>query len=160
MLALQLYVDGDDLGALNLYLRRPAAFTDESEHVGLLSAAHAAVAYAAARGKERMSRGLLTQQVIGQAQGILMERHRLTGDRAFALLVATSQRSTMKLRDVAARLARSGELRAVPARSRPERWTRRGRSRHETAETADTDRWSLLVFASSPWPSRSEGDSR
>jgi len=47
-----------------------AALPDESEHVGLMFAAHAAVAYAASRQKERMTRGLLMQQVIGQAQAI------------------------------------------------------------------------------------------
>ena len=36
MLSLQLYVDGDDLGALNLISTEPDAFDDESEHVGLL----------------------------------------------------------------------------------------------------------------------------
>ncbi len=46
---LQLYVEGDNLGALNLYARTPDAFTDESEQVGLLLAAHAAIAYAGVR---------------------------------------------------------------------------------------------------------------
>ena len=32
MLALQLFVDGDNLGALNLYARRPHAFDTGSEH--------------------------------------------------------------------------------------------------------------------------------
>jgi hypothetical protein len=31
MLSLQLYVEGDNLGALNLYSRTPNAFDDESE---------------------------------------------------------------------------------------------------------------------------------
>ncbi|MCA1711253.1 MAG: GAF and ANTAR domain-containing protein [Actinobacteria bacterium] len=109
MLSLQLYVKGDDLGALNLFSRQAGTFTDESEHVGLMFAAHAAVAYSAARREERMARGLLTQQVIGQAQGILMERYKLTDDRAFALLVRASQRGNVKLRDLAARLVHSGD---------------------------------------------------
>lgn len=110
MLSLQLYVDGDDLGALNLLSRRARAFTDESEQIGLLLAAHAAVAYSASCEKERMARGLLTQQVIGQAQGILMERHKITAERAFAGLVTASQQSNIKLRDLAERLTRSGDL--------------------------------------------------
>jgi len=109
MLSIQLYVKGDDLGALNLFARHADAFTDESEHVGLMFAAHAAIAYSAARREERMTRGLLTQQVIGQAQGILMERYRLTDDRAFALLVRASQDRNVKLRDLAVQLIRSGE---------------------------------------------------
>jgi len=62
-----------------------------------------------------MSRGLLTQQVIGQAQGILMERYKLTDDRAFALLVQASQHRNAKLRDLAVELVRSGEWQ--PART-------------------------------------------
>lgn len=110
MLSFQLYVDGDDLGALNLFSRHAGAFTDESEHVGLMFAAHAAVAYSAARDKDRMARGLLTQQVIGQAQGILMERYKLTESRAFTVLVRASQENNIKLRDLATRLTRTGEL--------------------------------------------------
>jgi hypothetical protein len=45
MMSFQLYVSGDNLGALNLFAREAFAFDDESEHVGLLFAAHAAVAY-------------------------------------------------------------------------------------------------------------------
>jgi len=119
MLSFQLYVKGDDLGALNMFSRRAGAFTDESEHVGLMFASHAAIAYAAARKEERMVRGLLTQQVIGQAQGILMERHKITEDRAFAVLVRASQHTNIKLWDLAARLASSGELPgALPHESR------------------------------------------
>lgn len=66
MLSLQLYVEDDVLGALNLFSRRAGAFTTESEHVGLIFAAHAAVAYSVARRQDRMARGLLTQQVIGR----------------------------------------------------------------------------------------------
>jgi transcriptional regulator with GAF, ATPase, and Fis domain len=109
MLSFQLYVDGDNLGALNLFSRKADAFTDESEHVGLMLAAHAAVAYSAALEKDRMARGLLTQQAIGQAQGILMERYKITGDQAFTVLVRASQRGNVKLRELAARLTRTGE---------------------------------------------------
>lgn len=38
MLSIQLWVEGDDLGALNLYSRTANAFTDESENIGLLVA--------------------------------------------------------------------------------------------------------------------------
>lgn len=119
MLSIQLCVKDDDLGALNLLSRRAGAFTDESEHVGLMFAAHAAVAYSAARREDRMSRGLLTQQVIGQAQGILMERYKLTDDRAFALLVRASQHRNLKLRDLAAELVRSGEWQQAPPPTDP-----------------------------------------
>jgi GAF domain-containing protein len=110
MLAFRLYVEGDNLGALNLYARDPMAFGEESERTGALFASHASVAYAAARKQSQLARTVETRQRIGQAQGILMERHRMTDDQAFALLVRVSQRSNTKLRDVADRLVHTGEL--------------------------------------------------
>jgi hypothetical protein len=44
VLAVQLFVDGTDLGARNLLSRDAHAFGDESGHVALLSASHASVA--------------------------------------------------------------------------------------------------------------------
>jgi len=110
MLSLQLFVEGDNLGALNLFSRTPWAFDDESEHIGLMFAAHAAVAYAAAQQQADMSRVVASRQLIGQAQGILMERHKLTPDDAFALLVRVSQHRNTKLREVADSLVLSGQL--------------------------------------------------
>ncbi|MDQ3611919.1 MAG: GAF and ANTAR domain-containing protein [Actinomycetota bacterium] len=115
MLSFQLYVEGDNLGALNLYSSQPDAFDDESEHVGLLFASHAAIAYAAAQEQSGLQQAVATRQLIGQAQGILMERHKITGDQAFALLVRHSQQDNIKLRELAERLVLSGELEDGPA---------------------------------------------
>jgi len=116
MLCLQLFVDGDTLGALNLLGAEPAAFGDASEQVGLLVAAHAAVAVADARQLAHTHLGLAHRDVIGQAKGILMERHRLSADQAFALLSSVSQDLNRKLHEVAADLAATGEL---PQRPQP-----------------------------------------
>ncbi len=56
-----------------------------------------------------LERAMEARTVIGQAQGILMERHHLNAVQAFELLCATSQHSNRKLRDVAEELARTGE---------------------------------------------------
>ena len=110
MLSIQLYVEGDDIGALNLYSRKPGGFTDESEHVGLLFAAHAATAYIGARDRSGLMATVTTRNLIGQAQGILMERYRLNADQAFALLSKVSQDNNVKLRDIADRLVNTGTL--------------------------------------------------
>jgi GAF domain-containing protein len=110
MLAFQLFVDGDNLGALNLYGRRPAAFDDDSEHVGLMFASHAAVALAGLRKQDQLNRALDTRDAIGMAKGILMERYRLDADRAFRVLVRTSQERQEKLREVADALIRRGTI--------------------------------------------------
>lgn len=118
MLSFQLFVESDDLGALNLYSKRTEAFDDESEHVGLLFASHAAVALAEMRKLENMSHAIETRDVIGQAQGILMERYTLSGRRAFAVLIRHSQDQNRKLRDVAQELVDAGELVAMEQHGR------------------------------------------
>ena len=110
MLACQLYVDGDDLGALNLFSRTAGGLDEESEHFALMFAAHAAVAYAAAQEKEGLARTVATRQLIGRAEGILMERHKVTAEQAFSMLVRVSQHRNAKLRDIAERLVLSGRL--------------------------------------------------
>jgi len=104
MLSLQLYVDGDNLGSLNLYSRHPRAFDAESEHVGVLFASYAAIAYDTARTRSQLTRAVDTRQLIGQAQGLLMAREHLSADQTFALLVRTSQHQNTRLRDLAERL--------------------------------------------------------
>ena len=108
MMSIQLYVEGDDLGALNLFSRQPDAFDDESEHIALLFAAHAALAYAAVQQQARSEHSIVIRQLIGQAQGILIERHKITADQAFTLLVKASQHTNTRLRDVADELVHSG----------------------------------------------------
>jgi transcriptional regulator with GAF, ATPase, and Fis domain len=104
MLSFQLYVEGDNLGALNLYAKTPGAFTDDSEHVGLLVAAHAAVAYSGAQTEAQLNRAIGSRDLIGQAKGILMERFDVDADRAFEILVTFSRDSHVKLHEVARRL--------------------------------------------------------
>ncbi len=66
----------------------------------------AATAYA-----EELQRALVSNRRIGMAMGILMERHRLTEEQAFDRLRDLSQRSNVKLRDVAEQLIYTGDTR-------------------------------------------------
>jgi transcriptional regulator with GAF, ATPase, and Fis domain len=116
MVSFQLYVHDDDLGALNLYSPQVGAFDDESENVGLLFASHAAIAMAGSRTAHHLSLALSERDIIGQAKGILMERYKITGDRAFHLLAQVSQRSNTKLAEIARYLVENGELAAGPDR--------------------------------------------
>jgi hypothetical protein len=58
---------------------------------------------------EQLRTGLESRTVIGQAQGILMERERITAQEAFAILRTASQHTNVKLRDIAARVVETGE---------------------------------------------------
>ena len=115
MLSIQLYVEGDNLGALNLYSRTPNAFDDESEQVGLLFASHAAVAYAGVRKEDQLTKAVVSRDLIGQAKGILMERYNISGERAFLMLTRISQNTQRKLHDIAAELVRERTVPGIPA---------------------------------------------
>ena len=110
MLSFQLFVAGDDLGALNLYSYEPNVFSDESEHVGLMFVSHAAIAYASIRRQAQLSEAVASRLVIGQAQGMLMQRFGLNEGQAFAVLTRASQTSHRKLRDVARELVDTREV--------------------------------------------------
>ncbi|WP_189154788.1 GAF and ANTAR domain-containing protein [Lentzea pudingi] len=110
MLSFQLYVQDEDLGALNLYSHETAAFDEESQHVGSLFAGHAAIALASVQEREQLAAAVHTRDLIGQAKGILMERHRLSADQAFAVLTRASQHTNVKLRDIAEQLTMTGKL--------------------------------------------------
>ena len=104
MTGVLLYTDSDDFGALNLYSRRPGAFGKDIETAGWLLASHAAVALADARTIDQLEHAMETRHAIGEAMGILMERHGLSEDDAFAVLRRISQHHNIKLRDVAQRV--------------------------------------------------------
>ena len=113
MLSFQLWVEGDNLGALNLYAREPHSFSEESEQIGLLFVSHAAVAMAGAQKQDQMTAALATRDLIGQAKGILMERYKIDAQKAFSLLTRASQHRNIKLRDLAAELADTGRIAGV-----------------------------------------------
>lgn len=115
VLAFALPVD-DVPGALNLYARYPQAFGVIDRGRGLLLAVMAGMAISSARAHEDDERreanlhaALATREVIGQAQGILMERERIGPSEAFDILRRASQHLNIKLRDVARNLIETGE---------------------------------------------------
>lgn len=108
MVSFQLFVHAGTVGALNLYAHERGAFNEDSVAIGQLLAAHAAIAMVAARNAHEMRQALTTRDVIGQAKGILMERHKISADAAFGLLVKASQDTNRKLRDIAAMVSATG----------------------------------------------------
>lgn len=110
MMGFLLFTEDEDLGALNLYSRRPGAFTEASETAGWLLASHAAVAFSSARTDAQMQQAVATRHVIGEAMGILMGSRRLTEEQAFDVLRRCSQENNVKLREVARRICEEGGL--------------------------------------------------
>lgn len=110
MFACRLATPRDVLGALNLYSTEPNAFGDESENLALGYATHVGLALSAIDKERNLRRAMESREVIGQAMGILMERHRVTASQAFDLMVHVSQRTNVKLRAIAERLVETGTL--------------------------------------------------
>ncbi len=115
LLAVPLPSDGI-LAALNLYAGLPGAFGATDRAKGLLFATLAGQALNSAkvrqdeeRRSEDLHQALVTRELIGQAQGILMERERITATQAFDVLRRASQHLNVKLREVARSLVESGE---------------------------------------------------
>jgi GAF domain-containing protein len=117
------------LGALNLYAQLPRAFSATDRAKGLIFATHAGVALAAAEDLEdatealeveieklhNLNGALASRQVIGRAEGILMQRELITSDQAFDLLRRASQNLNTKLREVAQHVVDTGDVPPPPA---------------------------------------------
>ena len=88
-------------GSLNLYADRLNAFDDDDVAVATIFVSHASVALAAAHNEQGLQFAIDARKLIGQAQGILMERFDLDADRAFEFLRRQSQHHNVKLRSVA-----------------------------------------------------------
>ncbi|MEU6114555.1 GAF and ANTAR domain-containing protein [Streptomyces sp. NPDC047117] len=110
MMGFLLFTDDENLGALNLYSRKPGAFTSDSETAGWLLASHAAIAFSTARTHAQMEQAVATRHTIGEAMGILMASHHLNQDEAFDVLRRYSQETNTKLREVALRVCQQGAL--------------------------------------------------
>ena len=110
-LSTPLVVRGDTLGAVKVYARQEAAFADADERILALFADKASVTLTnvqsqedARRLSEQLRDALRTRDVIGQAKGILRQRHHVDEQTAFGMLAADSQRTNLKLRVVAQNL--------------------------------------------------------
>jgi GAF domain-containing protein len=116
MLSLLLYTGHDSYGALNLYSGRPNAYTGEDILVAHSLAAHLAVAVAAAREIDHRSLAMVSRLVIGQAEGILMERYRLTAEQAFDRLRHLSADTNRKIILVAEEIVATGTSKGLTHR--------------------------------------------
>jgi GAF domain-containing protein len=108
MLACQLSAPQRTVGALNLYATTPAAFDEEAQQIATVYAAHASIALANRRLQRDLKQAYESRGVIGQAVGILVERHRVTPDAAFEMLVRASQNRHVKLRNLAKYVVETG----------------------------------------------------
>lgn len=102
---------------LELFCARPRTFT--AQHVAR-SAQLAAQAGRQLRSVDRvanLTRAIQTRALIGQAQGILMERFDLTGVQAMSFLRRSSQDSHIRIRDLATQIVSARDTALLLVRS-------------------------------------------
>ncbi len=110
MLSVRLFTAEQTLGALNLYSTAVRDFGRDDVAMAHIFGQHASVAFATARREEGLRQAIDARHLIGQAQGILMERFDLTADQSFAVLRRYSQENNVKLRSVAAEIIETRRL--------------------------------------------------
>jgi len=123
MLCFRLFVQEDLLGALNFYNQTVSAFGGRSQAFGAVLAAHGAIAISAADEHdhaEQLERALESSREIGVAIGIVMAQSGTDRAGAFRMLSQASQRTNVRLREIAAHIveateAAEGRLRPGPA---------------------------------------------
>jgi transcriptional regulator with GAF, ATPase, and Fis domain len=113
LMAFQLFASSGSAGALNLYASDSHAFDETTADTGALFAAQAALVLHGAKRVQGLHVALDSRDLIGQAKGMLMERFGIDPQRAFGMLVESSQQTNMKLVDVARWLVDEGARRAA-----------------------------------------------
>lgn len=98
------------LGALTFYSTAARTFTDADVADAESVAAQVCLTLRHRVAVDNLIRAVESRTVIGQAQGILMERYRITAADAFTALTRYSQHHNVKVAAVAAQLAETGVL--------------------------------------------------
>jgi hypothetical protein len=109
ILACELPLVRGGAATLNLYSSQRSAFSAIAGLIAPVFASRASIALANTDQVANLRTAIDSRKLIGQAIGILMERHRLTDEQAFERLISASQNQHIKLRDIAARVTESGE---------------------------------------------------
>ena len=101
-------------GSLNVYAKRVDAFVPDDVNIVEMLAAHATAAYAAAHREVGLASALENRSIIGQAQGILMQKFDIDADTAFTFLQRISQHENVRLFAVAEAIAVQRDANARP----------------------------------------------
>jgi transcriptional regulator with GAF, ATPase, and Fis domain len=117
--ALPLRLRSTVIGALNLFVAHPRAFSDADVRTGQALADVATIGILAQRGLEQaellgvqLQNALNSRVIIEQAKGVLSERHRISTDEAFVLLRAYARNHNLQLSELARQVADGSETAA------------------------------------------------
>jgi GAF domain-containing protein len=110
LLAVRLTDGQRAIGALNLYSARLRSYSPDDLDFAHVFAVHAAATLLNKQEIDSLRTAVDARTLIGQAQGILMERFQLDASQAFSVLRRYSQVHNVKLRAVAEDLVNTGQL--------------------------------------------------
>ncbi|KRE95525.1 hypothetical protein ASG76_07760 [Nocardioides sp. Soil774] len=113
-MSLLVFTARDHYGTLSLYFGEPHAFGPDDLAIAQALAGHLAVSLAASREIDGLGIALASRTVIGQAEGIVMERLTVDADQALAYLKRVSSHTNTKLVQVAHELVRTRQLPEIP----------------------------------------------
>ena len=102
------------LGVLTVYADQPGSLHGDAEAVVSALGTHVAVALHRLVEADGLQEAIASRQLIGQAVGLLVERHQITPDAAFARLATWSQHHNVKLRTIAQTLVKTGQEPPAP----------------------------------------------
>lgn len=111
--------EDDVSGVLNLYSNRPGAFRAVDLATAEVFVQHAALALTVVSERTQLREAMSTRTLIGQAQGVLMQRYQMDAERAFTVMRRYSSHSNRKLRHVAEDVVRTRQLPAPPQAPNP-----------------------------------------
>lgn len=109
MCTIPLATDRQALGVLNLYGVTAGALDEGARERASVFATHAALALDAAEVEARLSEAIATRQSIGQAVGILMERHDMSAGYAFTQIVNAAQSRRISIRALVNAIVTTGD---------------------------------------------------
>lgn len=109
VLFLRLFTETDHLGVLALFSREPHAFDPEDHAVAVSFAAIASSILQTVRTREQLQNAVEARTVIGQAQGVIMERLHVSAEQAFEMLKRISQNANIRIQELAVETIHSRE---------------------------------------------------
>lgn len=117
ILSVRVAMAGAERAAFSVYAAQPAAFDDVDLATLTVLSPFAGLAVQNAVNARKVGQleiALQSSRQISTAVGILMSRHLLTGDEAFARMSRASQQLNRKLREIAELVERTGALPGLP----------------------------------------------
>lgn len=102
MMAVALGTPDERVGVADFYAEAPGAFGPDELELGSAFARHASVALMSSAAEDRLRAQVDVSNMVGQAEGILMERYGVDAEHAFAMLRRRSNEQHSELRETAA----------------------------------------------------------